>query len=81
MPVEGIAAPCGHFGLDQDAVPVAAVQHAPVLLPVHARVDAVQFLQVVMIVRDPACGSAMPNSGLLPAMRSTPIRRTRSPFK
>ena len=28
-----------------------------------------------------SAGSAIPNSGLLPAIRSTPIRRTRSPFK
>ena len=54
-PFEGAATPGGDFGLDQDAVVVAVVEYAAVLLPVNARVDAVQLLHVRVIMRDP-CG-------------------------
>ena len=80
-PLECIRAPGRNFALDQNSVTVALIEYAPVLLPVHARKHTVQFFEVVMVVLDIRAGSAMPNAGLLPAIRSTPIKRTRSPFK
>ncbi len=51
--LEGVAAPGGDLGLDEDAVAVAVVEHAAILLPVHARVDAVEVLHVGVVVIDP----------------------------
>ena len=49
-------APGGHLGLNQNSVPVAPIEHAAVLRPVYAGVDAIQFLEIRMVVRDPLRG-------------------------
>jgi hypothetical protein len=50
---EGVGAPGGHLDLDEDAVAIAIVHDPPVLLPVDAREDAVELLEVVVVVGDP----------------------------
>ncbi len=51
-PLKCVPAPGRHFGLHQNAVAVAVIEHAPVLRPVHAREHAVQLFQIVVVVRE-----------------------------
>ena len=51
--LERLRAPGGHLDLDEDAVAVAIVQHPAVLLPVDPGQDAVELLQVLVVVVDP----------------------------
>ncbi len=53
---ESVGPPGRNLDLDQDPLPVAFVEDAPVLLPVDAGEDAVQLLEVAMIVGDPGGG-------------------------
>src|SRR6185312_5108547 len=50
---ERIGTPGWDLFLNEDAVPVAIIEHAFVLLPMDASENAVEMLQVVVVVRDP----------------------------
>jgi hypothetical protein len=50
---EGFEAPGGDFQLHQDAVTIAVVENALVLRPMNSGEDAVQILQIAVIVLDP----------------------------
>ena len=64
--LEGVRPPGGNFLLHQDAVPVAVIEHAPVLLPVDACEDTVELLEVVVVVLDPRRGLGHAVVGMAP---------------
>ena len=54
--VERGRAPGRKFFLNQNAMAIAVVQHAFVLLPVHAGKNTVELFQVLVVVPDPLLG-------------------------
>ena len=80
-PREGARAPGRHFDLDEDPLPVAIVEDPAVLLPVDARENAVELLQVVVVMVDPGPRFGHAEGRVTPAIRSTPARRTGSPLR
>src|SRR5260370_30320275 len=51
---ESVVTPGWNFALQQDAVAVTVIEDTTILLPMHPAEDAIQILQVIVIVRDPS---------------------------
>src|SRR6266849_2336850 len=51
---EGVITPSRNFSLQQDAVGITVIEDTTILLPVHPGQDAIQILQVIVIVSDPS---------------------------
>ena len=64
--LERVGAPCGHFGLNKDAMPVAVVEHALILRPVDAGKHAIQVLKIIVVMIDPRTWLCHPIVGITP---------------